>query len=355
MKTIDFSYQIKAATKVLNDALSNKYIASVLAACPNAGKTTISHHIINLALAKNPESRIVVLTEGQNTLKSQYLSELESPNIPINFTFGAFDSKAQVRVGLPQSIGQLDWTEIDLLIVDEAHNFYLAPMVQDIIKSLKPKAQILMTGSPTKYNMHNQTHFTKYAMYYIAAEELQEFGVFSNVDVDVVRTQDKKNATEAIKSCMQAAYRNNDDMSKIMIACPSIGYAQTVATFMRMLGRKVSLSTSKHDNDDEAIRQFKADETDVLIVVNKGVLGFNDKRITLLFDMRSTSNLDASYQLFARVLRTHPDGVTKTYYRLADKDYNQQVLTLHKMCALMKREIFMGYNGKNLKLEAYYA
>lgn len=356
MRTIDFSYQIKAANKVLVDAMDKKYRASVLAACPNAGKTTISHHIINMALAKNPTAKIVVLTEGQNTLKNQYISELEKPNVPITFSFGDFASNAQVRIGIPQSIDQLDWKEIDLLIVDEAQNFYHAPMVQDIIKRFSVKYQILMTGSPTKYNLHNQTHLiNKYAIYYISAEDLQDFGVFSGVDVDVVRTKDKKNPIEAIKSCMQEAYNKNDDLSKIMIACPNIAYAQSVATFMTMLGRKVSLSTSKNDPDDVEINKFKSDDTDVLIVVNKGVLGFNDKYMTVLFDMRSTSNLDASYQLFARVLRTHPKDLRKTYYRLADSDYNKQVLTLHRMIALMKRDIFMGYNGKNLKLEAQYA
>lgn len=356
MRKIDFSYQIKAAKQVYADAKSGKFLASVLGACPSAGKTTISHHVINMAIADNSELKVVVLTEGQKTLKSQYISELENPNIPINFTFGDFESNAQVRVGIPQSIDQLDWKEIDMLIVDEAHNFFLAPMVQDIVKKLGPKMVILMTGSPTKYNLHNQTSInSKYAMYYISAEELQDYGVFSAVDMDVVRTTNKKNATIAIKDCLGAAYKNNDDLSKIMIACPTIAYAKEVARFMSSIGRKVSLSTSKNDGDDTEIQKFKNDETDVLIVVAKGILGFNDKKITVLFDMRSTGNIDASYQLFARVLRTHPDEIKKAYYRLADSDYNKQVLTLYKMTALMQRDIFVGYNGKNLKLEVKYA
>lgn len=353
MKAIDFGYQIKAAEKVLTDAMSDKFIASILAACPNAGKTTISHHIINMALSLNPKMKIVVLTEGQKTLKNQYLSELQNPNIPINFTFGSFDSNAQVRVGIPQSISQLDWNEIDLLIVDEAQNFYHALTVQTIIKKFNVKHQILLTGSPTKYTLHNKMpYLKKYAMYYISAEELKDLGVFSGVDIDVVKISNKKDPTATIQSCIERAYKNNDNLSKIMIACPSIKYAGAVSEYMKSLGRKVSLSTSKNDPDDKEINQFKAGETDVLVVVNKGVLGFNDKNITILFDLRTTMNLDVTYQLFARVLRTHPvEGVRKAYYRIADEDYNRQVMFLHKMIGLMRKDIFSQSTGKNIKLE----
>jgi superfamily II DNA or RNA helicase len=357
MGNTDFSYQIKAAKQVLADALSGKYKASVLAACPNAGKTTISHHIINMALQINPSFKIVVLTEGQNTLKNQYLSELERPNIAINFTFGDFNSDAQVRVGLPQSIDQLSWENIDLLIVDEAHNFYMAPMMKTIISKLQPKAQVLMTGSPTKFNKANQSAmFNKpYSLHYISAEDLKDLGVFSGVDVDVVRTFNKTNAVQSIKDMIIQAKRNGDNLDKIMVACPSIEYAKQVSSYLQSLGRTVALSTSVNDKDDSEIVRFKSGLANTLVVVNKGILGFNDKEMLVLFDMKSSDNLDSSFQLFARVLRTHPDNKRKSYYRLADKDYNHQVMFLHKMIGLMQRNIFMGFTGSNLKLEAYYA
>jgi hypothetical protein len=70
--------------------------------------------------------------------------------------------------------------------------------------------------------------------------------------------------------------------------------------------------------------------------------------------MRSSSNLDASFQLFARVLRQHPEGVRKAYYRVSGKDsksYNRQVIITNKMLALMQRDIYTRYNGNNLRLE----
>ncbi len=351
MKIVDYSYQKNASDQVLRNALDSKYLASILAACPSAGKSTISHMVINKYITLRPNARVLVLTEGQNNLKNQYLDELTEPNTEINFSFGDFKSDAQVRVGIPQSINDLDWSQIELLIVDEAHRFFLEPMVQDIIKKLNPLHTILMTGSPTKYNLHNQTQRTQYGIHYISADQLIDRGVFSAVDMDVVRVLDTKDPHRTIMKVLVDAEQKKDDLTKMMIACPNIAYAKKVADHLKYTGRKVSLSTSKNDPNDEKIKEFKSGETDVLIVVGRGILGFNDKNVTFLADLRSSDNLDASYQLFARVLRRHPKGTKKSYIRVADKDYNKQVLTLHKIKALMEEKIFKGYNGKNLKME----
>jgi superfamily II DNA or RNA helicase len=342
----NYSYQEKAANVVLANALSKNFFASVLGACPGAGKTTISHIILNKYTQMFPNAKILVLTEGKNVLKNQYISELQNANVKINFTYGDLSSGAQVRIGLPQSINQLEWNSIDLLLVDEAHNFFLADMVQSIVRKLNPAHKILMTGSPTQFNGNKQ-----YSIHYIAAEELMDKGVFSGVQMDVVRTQNKNNAQSSIRDALMQAKQNKDNTSKIMVACPSIEYANQVAFYLNDQGYKVALSTSENDQNDSQIAKFKAGEANVLIVVGKGILGFNDANITLLIDLKSSSNLDSSYQLFARVLRKHPANVTKAYYRIADKDFNKQVITLHKMLGLTKRSIFMGFNGKNMKVE----
>ena len=349
---IDYSYQSKAATQVLKNALNNKFLASVLAACPSSGKSTISHIIINQYVQMYPSAKIVVLTEGQNTLKIQYLEELKSPNVKINFTFGLFGSNSQVQVGLPQSINNLKWDNIDLLISDEAHNWYLAPTVQKIVSRLKPTNTILMTGSPTKYNAHNQnTTSRKFGMHYISAEDLKKQGVFSTADLDVVKVENKKDPIQTIKGVLIHANKEKINTDKIMVACPNIRYARVVSTYLNGIGRTVSLSTSEDVRSDLEISRFKNGETDTLVVVNKGILGFNDKNMTALFDLKSSSNVDTSYQLFARILRIHPNKVKKSYIRVSDNDYNNQVLMLHKMMALMKTEIFKGFTGKNLKME----
>lgn len=347
-----YGYQVNAAKVAFKNLLSPRYIASVLAACPGAGKTTISHHVINKYIAQFPKAKIVVLTEGQKILKEQYLDELRAAHIPLNFTYGEFGSAAQVQVGIPQSILKLDWNEIDLLVVDEAHHFYFADLVQGIISTFKPKHTLLMTGSPTEFNLYNERHDKKFGIHYIPADFLQKLGVFSKIVLDVVRVADKANPVEVTHSALQTARTNGDDLSKIMVACPTIEFAMKVAGVLTSFGYIPALSTSENDQDNEEIKKFKKGEANALIVVGKGILGFNDGNMTTMFDFKSSENLDGAYQLFARMLRRHPKQLTKAYYRVGDrKDYNKQVLTLHKITALMKGTIFAGFTGKNLKLE----
>lgn len=346
----DYSYQNRAAKEALVGLLGGQYVATVLAACPGSGKTTISHMIINSYLKLFPKANILVLTEGQNLLKNQYIEDLSSPNTPIEFSFGALDSEAQVRVGIPQSIQLLNLSSIDLLVVDEAHNFYLANNVQSIIKKLQPKHQLLLTGTPTKYTLHNDTSLgRKYGMVYISAEDLENNNVFSKVDMDILKLSSKNSPFEAVEKMFEKASKNKDNISKIMIACPNISFAKKVADNLKYRGRKVSLSTSDNDKDSSEVKRFKSGETDVLVVVGRGILGFNDSKITMLADFRSSSNLDAGYQIFARVLRTHPQGLRKAYYRISDNaSFNKQVIFMHKIAALMKRDVFKKYNGTNL-------
>ena len=349
----NYSYQNKAAKQVLKNALCGKYVASCLLATPSSGKTTIAQRCIRSYLELYPSSRVAVLTEGLSSLSEQFIDELNNSHIDINFTYGTFGSDTQVQIGLPQSIQKLNWDEIDLLIVDEAHNFYTAPTVQNIIKKYKVKHQILMTGSPSEFNLHNQTTSgKKYGTHYISAECLKRNNVFAGVDMDVTNVTDKKNPHKTIKEVLKDAKGENYDLSKMMIACPSVAYAKSIHDYLKSIGRKVSISTAETDKDNAAIAAFKTDETDTLVVVNKGILGFNDKGITFLADLKSSENLDASNQLFSRVLRTHPQGKRKAYVRVGQgsKNYNKQVFALHKIEALMKRHIFKGYNGKNLSI-----
>lgn len=348
MKT-DYSYQTKAAKQVLKKAMEKKYSAAVLAAAPGAGKTTISHHIINNYVRLFPHAKIVVITQGQNILRQQYLKELSNANIPINFSFGDVESQAQVKVCIAQNLDLIH--EADLLIVDEAHNYFFAKQIQGFIRRTNPKHLVLMSGTPSIFVRKNkEAGYNKYYIHAIAAEELSQNNVFSGVDMDVIQIEDN-NPSNMIKDVIKIAQKRGDNLSKIMIACPSISFAKQVAMQLTSMGRKCSVSTSTNDKDSLEIANFKSGKTDILIVVGRGILGFNDSEITCLFDFRSSSNVDASYQLFARVLRRHPKGLRKVYYRISNrKNYNKQVLMLHKIVALMKSDIFAGFNGSNLKM-----
>lgn len=351
----NYSFQITIADEILRNTLKQGIEAAVLAAAPGSGKTTISQLVIQKYLQQNRIARVLVLTHGQNLLKNQYLESLISPNFEIEFSFGIFSSSAQVRVGLPQSIKQLDWDYIDLLVVDECHEFYLKPMVQKIVKSLKPKHQVLLTGSPSKFNKL-KAQGKKYEITYIAGEQLFDYDIFSAVEMNVVPVEYRENSAQCILKMINFATSKNKDLSKIMVAVKNIEEARNVAYHLEKIGRKVALSTCKNDRDSLAVKDFKNNKYDTLVVVQRGILGFSDNYITGMFDLRCSEDVDISNQLFARVLRKHPDNIQKFYYRCGDKktsDFNDQVIMLHKIKAMMDRKIFKKYDGDNLTVSIY--
>jgi len=352
---MDYSYQSHSAKKILKDVLNPHNEASILAATPGSGKTTISQIVISDYIKKYPNARVLVLAHGQTLLKNQYLDSLKEPNVKIDFTFGEFSSKflgPQVQVGLPQAIHKYPHDTIDLLVVDECHEFYLKPMVQSIIKKLKPKHQVLLTGSPSEFNKLIKEG-KKYGITYISGDDLVNNNIFSSVEMEVVRVDYRKNAKESLSKMLNHAKKENKDLSKIMIAVRSVNEARNVAHYLKSIGRKVALSTHKNDRCNVMVKEFKKGNYDALVVVNRGILGFSDNNITGLFDIRCSKDVDISNQLFARVLRKHPKDILKFYYRCGQKeknDFNNQVIMLHKIKAMMRNDIFKTYDGTNMEV-----
>jgi superfamily II DNA or RNA helicase len=347
----DYGYQIHAANKIFKEALNVNNKAAVLAAAPGSGKTTISHIVISKYLKKYPDAHVVVLTHGQNLLKNQYIESLQDAHVLIDFTFGEFDSGAQVLVGLPHSIKKLPLNKVDLLVVDECHEYYLKPMVQKILNIIRPKHQVLLTGSPSEFN-YLKNKGEKYAITYICGDDLMDNDVFSSVEMDVVPVEYKGNARKTLHSMFNHAKKKDKDLSKIMIAVKTVNQANNVAYYLKTIGRKVALSTHKNDKNSIVVKDFKNGKYDALVVVMRGILGFSDGNITGLFDLRCSDNVDISNQLFARVLRKHPDDIQKFYYRCSEnkKDFNNQVIMLHKIKAMMRKDIFTNYDGHNMSV-----
>lgn len=349
-----YSYQPKAAKAVLNMALSQKYIASILAAAPGAGKSTIAIHILNEFFQRFPNNRVVILTHNQNILKDQMIDNFENPNVKVQFSFGPFGGGSQVEVGIPSNTSQI--SDFDLLIVDEAHQYYWESMVDAIVDEFKPKYQILMTGSPSYFIRYNKAvdksrkNVKKFGMYFIAANELIDKQVFSPIDLDVVRFEGGK-LIDKIKAVFKKARNQRYNMTKVMWACRDIQQAKAVAYYLKNeFNRKVYISTSENDSNNEQIQMFKESSNSVLIVVNKGILGFSDNSITALVDFKCSKDLDTRNQFFARGLRRHKEGLRKAYLSVSDtKNWNREGQIIHQMVSLMDREVFMNYDGKPLK------
>lgn len=358
MKDINnkYIYQVKAAKAVLNMALSNKFHASVLAACPGSGKSTIIIHILNDYFKKFSDKKVVILTNNQNILKDQMIEGFVNYNVKPEFTFGEFGSGSQVEVGIPSNASKIE--KIDMLVVDEAHQYFWESMMNAIVEKHNPEHTILMTGSPSffvKYNkiVDSSRKVSKnFGIYFISASELMGNEVFSPIDIDVVRFDGSK-LIDKIESVLSHAKNNNYDMTKVMWASKDIKEARALAYYLRNEYKlNVFISTSENDVDNKEIESFKKSEKGVLIVVNKGILGFSDNSITALVDFKCSKDLDTRNQFFARGLRRHESGMRKVYMSVAStKNWNKEGQILHQMVSLMERDVFMSYDGEALKNE----
>lgn len=351
MKEINnkYSYQSKAAKAVLNMALSQKFHAAVLAAAPGAGKSTIIVHVLNDFFNKHPNKKVVILTHNQNILKDQMLDGFVDYNVKPEFTFGELGSDSQVEAGIPANASAI--TQMDMLVFDEAHQYYWEAMVDKIVEKHNPSYTVLMTGSPSYYVRYNKLASTKnakqFGMYFIAANELVDLKVFSPIDIDSVKYDGSSNI-DKIKTVFRHARQNRYNMTKVMWACKTIDEAKAVAYYLKNeFNLSVFMSTSENDMDNLQIQEFKKASNGVLIVVNKGILGFSDNSITALVDFKCSSDLDTRNQFFARGLRRHKTGMRKAYISVVEsKSWEKEGRILHQMVSLMDRSVFINYTGE---------
>ena len=379
------AYQTETINKV-KDSLSSQEI-TVLAACPSAGKTIMAIHCIEDFLLKNPNSKVIVLAHGTTILRTQFHDVLEE--IKPDFTykladnFSEYDETKAVNVCLPQTLNRKSLKKIDLLVVDEAHQFYFGEkMVKDIIKKTKPRRQLLLTGTPSIFIRE------KHPIIPVTLNTIFDEGMVSDVYVEIATSsynfdiydyntndelksevhfkdsETKKTLDDLIAKIVERlkSIRGNEyvnllpewlptlkRLQKTMIACKSQRQAIQVKNYFDKIGVKSALSISDIDYDSVEIENFKANpDCLILIVVGRGILGFNYPELVNVVDMTTSMNVDRVYQLFCRVVRKHPNGLQKLFFKVAPNtlsDYYKYVMT--GVLALSDEYYFTHFNGKN--------
>jgi len=336
MRHVDYSYQNEAVEKVV-DLLKLQPKAILLAAVTGSGKSYMAKDAIVNYTKNNPQDKVVFLAHGQNVLKKQFV-EILNETINNEFEYGLLGEDKQVSIGLPHYFNTKEVSQIDLLIIDEAHEYYLADMEQAIIKKYNPKNVLLLTGSPGKFNKDRDIKCV-----YVVDRKLD-----CPVDLDMVKVNSlaTKDMIEASLTMAKNKCANtNQPIDKIMIVCKDIMQAKIAKGCMEKRGFKSALSTNDNDESGSQISMFKnQEEYKCLIVVNRGILGFNEGRINVLIDLKGSNNLDKVNQYFSRLLRNHPLGYDKFFIRVSDsKNWNKDVQLLHDIIGLMNLKNFKNY------------
>jgi superfamily II DNA or RNA helicase len=389
----ELPYQVDLLTNPIyqtNDRL-------VFAAGTSAGKTLTT--ILWLEI-NQPKSALIV-PASKTILRDNFEVEIEKFNPTFSYSIvtnktelqKAITDKVQVIVALPQTLNKNYnlLPKLDMFILDEAHQWYFKSTIRSIVKHTKPKKQLLLTGSPSKFVADGNFTFK-----FVPVMELYDLGHVSNAKVEVVsssydfkqsdwlssygnlkssKTNSPKKAKEALEmvcdemllklqSKTNGKYLRNwkgankisklfNELDKTIIYTHSKKQADT---FYKILNEKMNgqvlLSHSESDSKSELFAQFQNDTNiKILVAVDRGRLGFNMPELFNIVDFTMTQSLDMLLQMYGRLLRksnNNPDK-TKIYFKVATKntaDYFVDLMTA--MLCLTNMEWYSKYNGKNM-------
>lgn len=380
-------YQInilESIKKDIKDGVKN----IVMAMCPNAGKTFTTIKLLEDLIEEGQVKKALILAHGTTVLRDQFYQSLI--NINPSFTISSIspeskDVSGQVVVAIPQGLDRIDLSQFDFLVVDEAHERFLAKQGQELAKKVNAKSNLLLTGTPSKF-IYKNIKKEQYKIHMVAMSDIpNEFMANSQIficsskytfkDSDYNEKEDlrygtkfKKSETEEsldelaqqmIRILKMKSISSLDNLfpiafgklEKTMFVCKRQSQALHVFSYLNKKGVKVIVSTENNDKDSQNIQKFIEDkDIKVLIVVSRGILGFNLPSLVNVVDMSGTRNLDRMYQMFSRITRVHDGYPIKRYFKIApvgEVEYVQYVTSA--MLSLIHRTNIELYNGNNFK------
>lgn len=348
---------------------TNKVVLSI---CPSGGKTTTA-----IQYAHRKKLRTLVLSHGTTVLRTQWGEALNEHKIEWSEDFTQL-----FTVNLPQSLHKRKvFPKIDLLIVDEAHEFYFADMVKTIIKKAKPKQIMLLTGTPSKFIKEGYETIIVSADNLIQKDFINDvyFGLASttenlkksdfNTDGDVKPSINFKKTKSTLDELMMSIHKRLNEtifkkkplvqmnaptifkkLHKTMIACNNIKQADEVGKYFNDIKVNTVISHNTNDATSENIQKFLDDPAiKILVVVNRGILGFNMPEMVNIVDLTCSRNIDRIYQLYARVMRKHPKHPTKFFFKVVpEKQSDLYKFYMSASLCLLRKDFISEYNGKNL-------
>lgn len=337
----------------------------VLAMCPSSGKTETIIYYINDLYKSNPNIRVLILPHSTNVLLNNFYERLSLRNVEFQYSSDANDN-VNVHVILPQNHSKITG-EYDLIIVDEAHENYFAKTVQNIIQKTKAQKQILLTGTPYQFISNNE-----FKIHFVALSDMDS-SYIPKLRIDILESdydwngnyneagelktdyKFKESSTESsLKKTFDFILNRNESIKikKTIIVCRNIEQSKSVKKYLKSIGLSCEISNSENDRSSGKISDFKNNLFDILIVVNRARLGYDDIDLINLIDISGTLNPNIIYQMFARLLRGTSD-MQKYYIRLTSKNddvFNSEISTSVALM-LTHRNYIEKFNGRGFRLK----
>lgn len=386
-----YQYQVEVGAKLLN----SEWAKLLLAGVPNFGKTLMAACIASLKFEDKSNIRILFLTHNTGVLRDNVDDQFKDLRLDFKYQVlkreDDFDSTANMVICLPATINQRDiLPQFDLVIIDEAHEYYGRKkgdgltMVQRIIERVGATQQLLLTGSPSSF-VNDDTFYKEF----VSGIEVYDAGnsaeVITEIDTSSFLVKEKDfnrdgdirydyhfdgkiiNYTlddlmmkieERVKTNFVTPTHHKLrvldkifgkwEMPRTMIACRNISAAKKVYQYFKKRNINVVLSTKDDDTDDVITVQYKRDQTQrVLVVVRKGVLGYNDPSLEYVIDMTLSTNIDRIFQLWNRATRKNGDNKKHFIKIVPSTEVDFYRLRMCGVLSLIHPYNFRNFNGTN--------
>jgi len=377
--------------------------AVVLAASPGSGKTQMAIQVIIETLKANPNAKILVLAHGTTILREnfsdrirKYFSDLSKEVVNSNDI-----DDSSVIVAIPQAfLKSKKRFKFDLLIVDEAHEYYFAKEYGVGLRSkLGNPQQLLLTGTHFRFTFENRLarqegRTEPFKMVSITLNEIidaaperiapmktlvcQSCYDFREEDYNE-QTQElkesvvfKKNDTEktvekvvkAILNILAIGPAQVQKLEKTMFACHSAKQAEIVYQYLTRIGVKTVISISDEEgvlkntlSGTDQITKFKEDSgIQALVVIRRAILGYDHAELVNVVDLSGTRNIARIYQLMCRAVRAFPSnyapGKEKLFIKIGPHGSGGHEYTLHLMSAVLmlnERSWYDNFDGRNFR------
>ena len=382
-----------------NPSFENPVKPLVLAGGTGFGKTftTILKLIMFYSNPENKGKKTIILPSSTKVLRNNFGESMDTfSNLPFNYCVctGKRDFKRAVNhsdcdviIVLPQTLANIkELPKVEWLVVDEAHKWYFADTIRGIIAKTKPSYQLLLTGTPFKFNANKR----EYTIFYVPIEDMIAAGNVGNPLIEVISSslnlkdedfietssnepirrdikwlykEDKDNlisVAKEISKTLKTRYRTNTigrllgvfGIDKTIIYCYSKKQARHFYKIFQKsdLAGKVLLSDSESDIDSTEFNKFKEEEDyRVLLVVDRGKEGFDMPELFNIIDFTLSTNPEVILQILGRVLRISKlqPNKQKIYYKVASMNTAPFVLTLMTgILQLINREYYETFTGK---------
>ena len=323
--------------------------------------------------------KVLILPADKTILRGNFVKQFDTffKDKPASFTYCGVEDKMdlqvaiedgiQVIIGLPQLIK--DHTKllknVKWLVVDEAHKWYFADTIRNIVRDITPKKgilhQFLLTGTPFKFNLHR----SNYIIDYTSVKTLYSQGSIGDVNMQVLHTSlalsrmdwvsmtdnlraDKriskkdldKSFTEVIEELVKKlklplkklstthnisknAMSVFGKLQKTIIFTHGIQEANVISKYLETCGVNCITSHSKVDGEvaEDSFNSFRDDkDIKVLVSVNRGKEGFDFPELYNIIDMTYSQNFEVVMQMIGRLLRKSNDETFKVFYKVAPRN-----------------------------------